>query len=598
MTERMIHPVPSFDSAVLELRMGRVLSRGGHTVRESADEILDRVSNTLGEVERRHGASAAGARAWAGKFRALMSENRFWPSGRILNNCGARQSQLASCFVLPISDDFAAVFDTVKVAAACHRTGGGTGFDFSRLRERGTGISSAEAGGASGPVSWLRLFDAETAVVSQGGKMRGANLASLSIRHPDIMEFVDAKRTVGRLSTFNLSVMVDDESMERVIADEDMELVSPLGQAVRRRVPATEIWQRICENAWRTGDPGLLFHDAINRANPLLDHLGPITTTNPCGEQTLYPYEASNLGSLNLAAFLLPDRSGVDTPRLRETVATAVRLLDNAIDASVYPDPRIQEFATANRRLGLGVMGYGDLLVHLGIPYDSPAAMDLVDEIGSLLHEVGWQTSRGLGEERGPFTNARYLGTTARHVAVTTIAPTGTISMIARCSSGIEPRFAPVWTKDVLFEEGVTHADEQLVRELCGRLALTREAALELLLSTPVDRLPLPAEVRAVHRYAREIPGEWHVRAVARWQRYIDNAVSKTVNLPHDCTVEDVSAVFLEAWRGGCKGVSVYREGSRELDLIGAGATSTSDLERQSKRLTMAGPAVPEGGRG
>lgn len=597
MTERIIHPVPSFDSAILELRMGRILSRGGQQVRESADEILDRVATTLGDVERRYGASAAEARVWAGRFRALMSENRFWPSGRILNNCGALQSQLASCFVLPISDDFSAVFDTLKVAAACHRTGGGTGFDLSQLRERGTAISSAEAGGASGPVSWLRLFDAETAVVSQGGKMRGANLASLSVRHPDILEFVDAKRTVGHLSTFNLSVMVDDEFMERVSAGGDITLVSPLGHFVGKPVPAARIWERICENAWRTGDPGLLFHDSINRANPLLDHLGPINTTNPCGEQTLYPYEASNLGSVNLAAFLLPDRSGVDTPRLRETVATAVRLLDNGIDASVYPDARIRELAEANRRLGLGVMGYGDLLVHLGIPYDSQAAMDLVDEIGSALNEAAWQTSRELGEERGPFTNARHLPTNTRNVAVTTIAPTGTISMIARCSSGIEPRFAPVWTKDVLFEEGVTHADEQLVRELCGRLDVSREAALELLLSTPVDRLPLPPETRAFYRYAREIPGEWHVRAVARWQRYIDNAVSKTVNLPHDCTAEDVSSVFFAAWRGGCKGISVYREGSRELDLIGAGTRTSSDLERQSKRLTMAGLSAPEGGR-
>ncbi|GAB2953586.1 adenosylcobalamin-dependent ribonucleoside-diphosphate reductase [Streptomyces heilongjiangensis] len=560
---------------------------------ESTDELLDRVSATLGEVERRYrDAGDAEVRHWSARFRALMEENRFWPSGRILNNTGTRQAQLASCFVLPLSDEFGSVFDALKIAAACHRTGGGTGFDLSPLRERGAPISTAEAAGASGPVSWLRLFDAETTVVAQGGKMRGANLGSLSVYHPDIMEFVDAKRTVGRLHNFNISVAVDDAFMRAVEEQRKIELVSPLNGQVTGRIAAGEIWQRICENAWRTGDPGLLFTDAINRANPLAGHLGPIRTTNPCGEQTLYPYEASNLGSINLAAFLRADRGDVEWDLLRDTVRDAVRLLDNAIDASRYPEPRITEMAQSNRRLGLGVMGYADLLVRLGIPYDSDAAMELIDRLGAAIRDAAWAASEELAQERGAYPHWPHSGrpVPVRNCAITTIAPTGTISMIAGCSSGIEPRFAPVWNKDVLTVDGIANADEDLIDELKRHSGLGRDDALALLRNKPVAELPLPAHVLAPFRYAHAIPGTWHVRTVARWQRYTDNAVSKTVNLSHGCAVADVSESFFEAWRLGCKGLSVYREGSRDRDLLTAThAESEPEPPRQSKQLVGVG---------
>lgn len=582
------------NTAVLRAKLARRI--GADRRVESADEVLDRVSGTLGEVERGHrGAGDAEVRHWSARFRALMAENRFWPSGRILNNAGTLQAQLASCFVLPLADEFDGVFDTLKIAAACHRTGGGTGFDFSPLRERGAPIASAEAAGASGPVSWLRLFDAETAVVAQGGKMRGANLGSLSVYHPDILEFVDAKRTVGRLHNFNISVAVDDAFMRAVEAGEEVDRVSPYSGAAVGRVAAADIWRRICENAWRTGDPGLLFTSAINRANPLVGHLGPIGTTNPCGEQTLYPYEASNLGSVNLAAMLRPDAAGVpgvDWELLAGTVRDAVRLLDNAIDASRYPEPRITAMARANRRLGLGVMGYADLLVRLGIRYDSQAAMELVDRLGAAVRDAAWAASEELAAERGAYPNWRHSGrpVPARNCAITTIAPTGTISMVAGCSSGIEPRFAPVWNKDVLAPEGVAGADEELLAALRQHAGLDRGDALALLRNKPTAELPLPAAVLAPFRYAHAIPGSWHVRTVARWQRYTDNAVSKTVNLPHGCTAEDVSATFLEAWRLGCKGLSVYRAGSRDRDLLTAAhAEDEPEPPRQSKQLVGVG---------
>ena len=569
------------NTQVLEAKLGRRLPGGR---RETAEEILDRVATTLGEVERRHGAGEG----WAARFRGLMESDRFWPSGRILNNCGATQGQLASCFVLPIDDDFGSVLEALTLAARCHRTGGGTGFDLSGLRERGAPIASAEAAGASGPVSWLDLFDAETAVVMQGGKMRGANLASLSVRHPDVLEFVDAKSVVGRLACFNLSVSVDDRFFAELDAGADVELVSPATGRVTGRLPAAEIWSRIAENAWRTGDPGLLFPDRINAHNVLLDHLGPIRTTNPCGEQTLYPYEASNLGSLNLRAFLSADGTDVDLAALEEATELAVRLLDDAIDASVYPDPRITAMARANRRIGLGVMGFADLLVALGVPYDSERAIAVVDRVGGAIRAAGRRATARLAAERGPFPNWEHSALTepARNCAVTTIAPTGTISMVAGCSSGIEPRFAAAWNKDVLTADGIDFVDTDLVADVAAATGVSERAAAVEVARRGAAALPDEAR-RARYRYAYDVSGEWHVRVAARWQKWTDNAVSKTVNLPREATAEQVGDVLRSAWEAGAKGVSIYRQGSRERDLLTEVRQAESNLA-QSKALLLA----------
>jgi ribonucleoside-diphosphate reductase alpha chain len=578
---------------VLEAKLGRRLpAEVGGSRRETAEQILDRVAGTLGDVERRYGAGDAEAAAWTGRFRALMAENRFWPSGRILNNCGATQGQLASCFVVPIEDDFGSVLEALTLAARCHRTGGGTGFDLSGLRERGAPISTAEAAGASGPVSWLDLFDAETSVVMQGGKMRGANLASISVRHPDVLEFIEAKSVVGRLSCFNLSVAVDDRFFAQLDAGAEIELVSPVDGRVVRTVPAAEIWRRITDNAWRTGDPGLLFVDAINRHNVLLDHLGPIRTTNPCGEQTLYPYEASNLGSVNLAAFLTTGgdgRADVDWAALARTVEDAVRLLDDAIDASIYPDPRITAMARANRRIGLGVMGFADLLVGLGVPYDSVESLALVDRLGQCIRDAGQRSSERLAAERGPFPNWEHssLPTPRRNCAITTIAPTGTISMVAGCSSGIEPRFAPTWNKDVLTVDGIDFVDTDLVADVVRATGMSAADAAVAVSARGVDALPPDDPARRRYRYAYDVSGLWHVRIAARWQQWIDNAVSKTVNMPRDATAADVGEALRAAWEAGCKGVSVYRQGSRERDLLQAVEHAEGRLA-QSKALLLA----------
>ena len=578
---------------VLEAKLGRRLpGEAGGCRRETAEQILDRVAATLGDVELRYGADGAAAAAWAGRFRALMVDNRFWPSGRILNNCGAAQGQLASCFVLPLDDDFGSVLEALTLAARCHRTGGGTGFDLSGLRERGAHIATAEAAGASGPVSWLDLFDAETSVVMQGGKMRGANLASLSVRHPDVLEFIDAKAVVGRLSCFNLSVSVDDRFFAQLDAGEDVALTSPVDGRVVHVLPAAEIWRQIADNAWRTGDPGLLFVDAINRHNVLLDHLGPIRTTNPCGEQTLFAYEASNLGSVNLRAFLSTDSAGgtdVDWAALEESVQQAVRLLDNAIDASVYPDPRITAMAQANRRIGLGVMGFADLLVALGIGYDSVECLALVDRLGACIRDAGRRSSERLAAERGAFPNWEHstLPRPTRNCAVTTIAPTGTISMVAGCSSGIEPRFAAAWNKDVITADGIDFVDADLVADVMRSTGRSEADATAAVSARGVDALPPDDPARGRYRYAYDVSGVWHVRVAAQWQRWIDNAVSKTVNMPRDATAAEVGDVLRASWEAGCKGISVYRQGSRDHDLLQAVEHAEGRLA-QSKALLLA----------
>lgn len=568
---------------VLQLKLCRRLADGRI---ESAEALVHRVATTLAEAECAYGATATETRAVAGQFERLMLDNVFWPSGRVLHGAGGRQPQLASCFVLPARDDFDAMLDTVVTAARCHRGGGGTGFDFSAIRERGAEISTSEAGSAAGPVAWIRLIDAETTTVMQGGKMRGANLASLVPTHPDIFEFIDAKSSPGSLPNFNTSVAVSDEMMEALLNDEPITLISPRSGAAVGRVAGSEIWRALTENAWRTGDPGLLFIDVINRANTLRRSLGPIRTTNPCGEQTLFEFEASNLGSINLAALVEPG-GGIRWDELADVVALAVRLLDNVIDACIYPDPRITAMARANRRIGLGVMGFADLLIALGVPYDSTEALAIADRLGEEIARAAAAATEALATERGVFPNFSLSDATrpARHCAVTSIAPTGTISMVAGCSSGIEPRFAPVYRKNVLHADGVVSVDADLLAAVASHRGLDEAAATQLIAAVPVDNLGLPADVARVFRYAHDVPASAHVAMAATWQRWIDNGISKTVNLPASATPSDVETAYADAWRLGCKGVSVYREGSRIEDLLAATRGELAPVLIQSKLI-------------
>ena len=573
--------------SILETQFCRKLSDRPVKI-ETVESLLDRVTTTLAEVERLYDKKTGDVTHFKKQFEAIITDNLFWPSGRILNNAGAKQGQLASCFVLPLKDDFKAIFETLCVAAQCHRTGGGTGFDFSELRERNAPISTSEAAGASGPVSWMRLLAAETTAVMSGGKMRGANMGVLSVYHPDILEFITSKNALSDLGNFNISVRIDNAFMEQLERNAEIHLVSPLDRRVVATLPARHIWECLALQAWKVGDPGVLFSDHINAVNPLLDYLGPLKAANPCGEQMLYDFEASNLGSLNLSSFYDGTTNDVAWNKLEATIEVAVRMLDNVIDACKYPDPRIYRMAKENRRLGLGVMGYADLLIKLGLRYDSLEAIEFCHKVGRFIQKAAWEASTFLAKEKGAFPNYQYssLRQETRNCGITCVAPTGTISMVAECSSGIEPRFAPLYRKNVINSEGIHFVDEDLIRELQEAMGVTRSTAIKLIEEGNNDD-ELPQQVVCRYRYAHQISGAWHIATVAAWQPYIDNGLSKTVNIPEESTVEDVANVFLTAWKLRCKGVTVYRAGSLQKDLLDVSHADASDIGPVSQSVEL-----------
>jgi ribonucleoside-diphosphate reductase alpha chain len=556
----------------------RYLARdeAGRTV-ESAPDMFRRVARAIADVDRSYDGSAEGARLEERYFEA-MDGLLFLPNSPTLMNAGTICPQLAACFVLPVGDSIGEIFGAVREMALVHQSGGGTGFSFSHLRPSGDPVR--ETGGvASGPVSFMRVFDVATDVVKLGGRRRGANMAVLRADHPDVFAFVAAKDDRTALTNFNLSVAVPDAFMAAVARGDSWKLINPRTGKCVQVVPARALWSEICAAAWRNGDPGLLFIDEINRHNPT-PILGAIEATNPCGEQPLLPYEACNLGSLNLARLVMP--AGVDWARLEELVALAVQFLDGAVDAGQYPLPEIERMARANRKIGLGVMGFADALIALGIPYASDEAVAFADRLMAFVARAARRASVRLAERRGAFPNcARSVwpgrGVPAiRNAALTTIAPTGTLSIIAGTSSGIEPLFALAFTRTVL--------DGTVMREVSGpfvaaleRLGLPVEPILAEVARTGSARdvAALPADVRLLFQTALDIAPEWHVRVQAAFQRHTDNGVSKTVNLPAAATVDDVGSVYELAWRSGCKGVTVFRDGCRgeqvlQLDRIPA----------------------------
>jgi ribonucleoside-diphosphate reductase alpha chain len=513
--------------------------------------------------------------SWAGRFERRMAALEFLPNSPTLMNAGRPHGQLAACFVLPVGDDLEQIFDALKWAALIHQSGGGTGFSFSRLRPRGDLVRTTH-GVASGPVSFIRVFDAATETIKQGGVRRGANMAVLRVDHPDILDFVDAKRGPG-LGNFNVSVAVTDDFMAAVAEGRAFQLVHPRSGAVVREVPARELLRRISEGAWASGEPGLLFLDRVNGENPTPD-LGEIESVNPCGEQPLLPFEACTLGSVNLAEM---ERGGaVDRERLAGVVRDGVRFLDDVLDVNAWPLPQVSEISRRNRKIGLGVMGWADLLVRLGIAYDEPRALDLAGEVMAFVQQEARAESERLAAERGPFPG---WGTSApagrgepprRNATVTTIAPTGTLSVIAGCSSGIEPLFAVAYVRHAL--DGVELREEQPL--LAGHLAGPgREEALAAVRAAGRARgvRGVPAEVERLFATAHDVSPEAHVRMQAAFQSHVDNGVSKTINLPARAPVEAVEQAFRLAHELGLKGITVYRDGSREGQVLITGLPGT-----------------------
>lgn len=565
---------PSLGPFAPELLRKRYLRRDlSGEVAETAEEMFSRVARTVARAEGRFGGDAT---AMASRFRDVMTGGLFLPNSPTLMNAGLALGQLSACFVLPVEDSMDGIFGALKEMAKIHQSGGGTGFSFSRLRPKGDPVR-ATGGIASGPVSFMEVFDAATEVIKQGGRRRGANMAVLRADHPDIIEFVRAKERQGRLQNFNLSVGATGDLMARARSGKEFELRNPRTGLVAETVDASNLLREMAANAWRRGDPGVLFLDRINDAHPIP---GTIEATNPCGEQPLLPYESCNLGSLNLSRFA--GGGEVDWDGLEEMARLAVRFLDDVLEVNRFPLRRIREATLRSRKIGLGVMGFAEMLIELGISYASKEAVEMAEEAMGFIASVARDESRSLGEERGsfPLLEESNLGYDAmRNATVTTVAPTGSISLIAGTSPGIEPLFGLSYSRDLLGDEMVAMNPlfERMAKDRGLGDGLIRHVAAR---GTLAGAEGVPDDLKELFVTAMEVAPAQHVKIQAAFQRFTDNGVSKTVNLPNEATVEDVLNIFALAHDLGCKGITVYRYGSRDQLLhLGEGRGAEAEID-------------------
>jgi ribonucleoside-diphosphate reductase alpha chain len=504
------------------------------------------------------------------QFYHMMRSLEFMPNSPTLMNAGTSLGQLSACFVIPAEDSMDGIFDALKDMAKIHQTGGGTGFSFSRLRPKGDLVASTK-GQASGPVSFMNIFDKATGVIVQGGRRRGANMGILRCDHPDIIDFIEAKTEKERFSNFNLSVGVTDRFMEAIKGNKQFDLVNPRTKKTVRRMKARTVFDLIVNAAWRTGDPGLIFLDEINRRHPT-PRVGQIEATNPCGELPLLPYESCNLGSLNLSQMVEGD--SLDWPKLKDRIGWAVRFLDNVIQVNRYPLSQIQEITLANRKIGLGVMGFADTLIKLDIPYNSPDAVEFAENLMDFIHRESLAASVRLAGERGVFPNyekSSYAGSSLRprNATVNTIAPTGTISIIAGCSSGIEPLFALSFVRNVLSGTKLFEVHPLFEQVASKRGIYSKELLAQIAQHGSLRKIKgIPRDLKRLFVTAFDVTPQKHLFLQAAFQNHTDNSVSKTINLPSDATVEDVRKVYVMAYGLGCKGITIYRYGSKEEQVL------------------------------
>lgn len=558
---------------------------------ETPKDLFIRVAKNIAEAELRFD-SNADVDSVADIFYTQMASLKFLPNSPTLMNAGNALQQLSACFVLPVEDSLEGIFEAVKYTALIHKSGGGTGFSFSRLRPKDDSVKTTK-GVSSGPVSFMSVFDAATETIKQGGMRRGANMGILRVDHPDIMEFVYAKQDKTKLTNFNLSVGITEEFMKSVKNGTDYDLLTPRDRKKTGSKNAREVFNEMVRLAWEGGDPGIIFLDRINNANPTPAE-GEMESTNPCGEQPLLPYESCNLGSLNLVQFIKNGK--IDWEDLKNTIRIAVRFLDNVIEMNNYPIKQIDEMTKKNRKIGLGIMGWADMLVMLNIPYNSDKAIALAEEVMKFIRDEGRKMSVELAEQRGSFPGfdkSIYPGLgfkAMRNATITTIAPTGTISIIAGASSGIEPYFALAYYRNVMDNNKLpevnpyflekAHEGKFYSESLMNKLAEAGNAH---------DLTEVPEDIRKIFVTSHEIEPVWHVKMQAAFQKYTDNAVSKTVNFQNSATIEDVEKAYMLAYDLGCKGITIYRDGSRLGQVLNIGSVKE---EKQEEAVTV--PAKPK----